>query len=96
MTNTITAIPRPIFFLGQVAITANAMAMLDPAEIQQGLSRHASADWGELGPEDRHSNSSALRHGGRLFSAYGRKRERFWIITEADRSVTTVLLPLDY
>ena len=96
MTNTFIAVSRPTFPLGHVAITANALAMLDPTAIQHGLSRHAAADWGELCTEDRHANASALRHGGRLFSVYGRKRERFWIITEADRTVTTVLLPLDY
>jgi hypothetical protein len=47
-------------------------------------------------PEDTLANDNALDHGGRLFSAYGQDADRFWVITEADRSVTTVLLPEDY
>ena len=47
-------------------------------------------------PEDTLANDAALRHGGRLFSAYGQGAERFWVITEADRSATSVLLPDDY
>ena len=62
---------------------------LTPDEIAQGLNRHAAADWaGDLAPDDR--------YGGRLFSAHGRGDRRFWIITECDRSVTTVLMPEEY
>ena len=64
--------------------------------MQQGLSRHASGDWGDLPPEDIELNEFGLKHGERLFSAYKQGETRFWIITERDRSVTTVLLPLDY
>jgi hypothetical protein len=84
------------FPLGQVAITANASIRLAIEEVLTGLQRHASGDWGNLLPEDTLSNDDALLHGGRLFSAYGDGQYRFWIITEADRSVTTVLLPEDY
>ena len=84
------------FPLGRTVITANALARLDPAEVQQALSRHAGGDWGEICPEDAGSNAWALEHGGRLLSVYGQGDKRFWIITEADRSVTTVLMPLDY
>ena len=96
MTTAVIAIARPKFPLGQIVITANALARLDPADVEQGLSRHARGDWGELPAEDARSNEQALTHGGRLFSSYGTGGNRFWIITEADRSVTTVLLPLDY
>jgi len=91
--NTINAAKFP---LGQIVITMNAKARLDPASVQQGLSRHAAGDWGELCPEDIQSNEDALQHTGRLFSAYGKGDRRFWIITEYDRSVTTILLPEDY
>lgn len=84
------------FPLGQVAITANASQRLGTEEVLSALRRHATGDWGDLCPEDALANNDALHHGGRLFSAYGSGEHRFWIITEADRSVTTVLLPEDY
>jgi hypothetical protein len=88
---------RPVRFpLGQVAITANASLRLSTEEVMTALSRHASGDWGDLCPEDTLANDHALHDGGRLFSAFGRGEERFWVITEADRSITTVLLPEDY
>jgi hypothetical protein len=84
------------FPLGQVAITANASVRLSTEEVFTALTRHVSGDWGDLCPEDTLANDTALDQGGRLFSAYGNGHHRFWIITEADRSVTTVLLPEDY
>jgi hypothetical protein len=84
------------FPLGQVVITANANAQLDPAAVQAGLLRHAKGDWGDLDAEDAQLNEDALKHGDRLLSAYGNGDLRFWIITESDRSVTTILLPEDY
>ena len=90
------ALSKPKFPLGQVVITANAQATIDPADVQQGLSRHASGDWGEVCPDDARTNADALKHGNRLVSVYGQGDQRFWIITECDRSVTTVLMPLDY
>jgi hypothetical protein len=84
------------FSLGQTVITANASLQLATEEVLTALKRHASGDWGDLCPEDCLANDEALQHGGRLFSAYGQGDNRFWIITEADRSVTTVLLPNDY
>ena len=84
------------FPLGQLAITANASLRLATEEVFTALRRHASGDWGDVYPEDALANDTALRDGGRLFSAYGQGASRVWIITEADRSVTTVLLPDDY
>ena len=63
------------------------------------LRRHLQGDWGELDHEDKHSNDQALRLGNRLHSSYDTPmcdEPRLWIITEADRSVTTLLLPSDY
>jgi hypothetical protein len=84
------------FPLGQLVITSNAASQLPPATVRKGLRRHASGDWGELCPEDARGNAAALKHGDRLLSVYGQGDKRFWIITEADRSVTTVLMPEDY
>jgi hypothetical protein len=84
------------FPLGQVAITANASLRLATEEVLTALRRHASGDWGDLCPEDMMANDSSLQQGGRLFSAYGEGQHRFWIITDADYSLTTVLLPDDY
>lgn len=96
MATVVIAIARPKFPLGQIVITANALATLTPADVQQGLTRHTDGDWGELCPEDARSNADALEYGGRLMSVYGEGDKRFWIITESDRSATTVLMPLDY
>jgi hypothetical protein len=84
------------FPLGQLAITANASLRLSTEEVLTALRRHATGDWGDLCPEDTLANDTALDQGGRLFSAYGQGEDRLWVITEADRSVTTVLLPEDY
>ncbi len=84
------------FPLGQVAVTANASLRLTTEEVLTALRRHASGDWGDLCPEDTLANDTAVQQGGRLLSAYGQGASRFWVITEADRSVTTLLLPQDY
>lgn len=80
--------------------TTNALESLNGEDIQIDLGRHITDDWGDIDhPEDWETNYCfALKHGeGRLFSVYrDRKGVKFWIITEADRSATTVLLPEDY
>lgn len=88
-----------MFPLGQMlatpgAITACTQAQTTPLAY---ISRHARGDWGDLDPEDLAANDWALKHGGRLFSAYNlTTEERLWVITEADRSATTALLPSEY
>jgi hypothetical protein len=83
--------------LGRTVITANAMATLDSDSIQNALRRHACGDWGDLSAEDRQENDLSAREGFRILSAYtDLNGTHFWIITEADRSATTVLLPEDY
>jgi hypothetical protein len=85
------------FPLGQVVVTANALSTLLPEDIRAGLSRHAECDWGDVPHEDAEQNDSAIWGGGRLLSVYhGRNDIAFWVITEADRRTTTVLLPEDY
>ena len=87
----------PKFSLGQVVITANAARTLRQEDVVIAIRRHARGDWGELDEQDRQQNQAALKEGTRLLSAYhDRNGVKFWIITEWDRSVTTVLLPEDY
>lgn len=88
------------FPLGQTVATPGALAALSEAQESPlpYLARHARGDWGEVGPEDWRANNAALVSGDRLLSAYtlAMTKERLWIITEADRSYTTLLLPEEY
>ena len=90
---------KPLFTLGQVVATPGALAALEKAGQQPGdfLSRHVSGDWGEVPPEDIKENELSLQHGFRLLSAYHTSAgEKLWVITEADRSSTSILLPEEY
>ena len=87
------------FSLGAQVATPGALAVLDADGHHPGefLRRHASGDWGELDAEDVRENNYSLKHGFRLLSAYHtRSGRKFWIITEADRASTTILLPEEY
>jgi hypothetical protein len=85
------------FPLGQIVITPNALNHLPSDEVLAALQRHVRGDWGDVDDHDRQENELSLRQGFRLLSAYQtRAATKFWIITEADRSATTVLLPEDY
>ncbi len=87
----------PKFESGQAVITANAQRVLLGKEVLQALTRHLQGDWGDCDPADAEENERALQNGDRLFSVYQTSTgTKFWIITEADRSATTVLLPEDY
>ena len=95
MNGTISDVAR--FPSGQIVITTNAQRMLHPEDVQPALARHLRGDWGDCGEEDRQENELSLREGFRLLSVYHDcNRVRFWIISEADRSATTILLPEDY
>ena len=96
MVTTPVILAKTRFSLGQLVITANAHTCISQSSVTEALRRHAGGDWGEVCREDANSNAQALRHGGRLMSVYTEDKTRFWVITEADRSVTTVLLPQDY
>jgi hypothetical protein len=90
---------RPLFPLGQTVATPGALdALASTGEFPQTfLDRHATGDWGEVDAEDQQANQDALRYGERLLSAYRTSAGvRLWVITEADRSVTTILLPEEY
>jgi len=85
------------FWLGKFKMTTEASLKLDYEDVLSALRRHHTADWGDVCAEDFEANQTALEFGGRLFSVYhDRKDVKFWIITEADRNTTTVLLPTDY
>ena len=89
----------PKFALGQVVATPGAIELLQascqsPAEL---LARHVRGDWGDLTPDDWELNDAALGDGGRILSAYRMPSgAKLWIITEADRSSTCILLPEEY
>ena len=90
----------PKFQLGQVVATPGALEVLERAGQSPDffLAKHVSGDdWGDLDHADQKANENALRNGGRLLSAYYTLRgDKIWIITEADRSSTTLLLPDEY
>jgi len=85
------------FDLGLVSITANAMQSLWASEVRDALWRHCRGDWSELGPVERRCNDDSVAEGGVIASFYTSHEGRhFWILTEADRSATTVMMPFDY
>jgi hypothetical protein len=88
-----------IFPLGQVVATPGALRALERAEQQPAefLDKHSAGDWGELDEEDKKENDFSVRNGFRILSAYTTSAgDKIWIITEWDRSVTTLLLPSEY
>jgi len=92
------ATSAPVRFpLGQLVATPAALAELTHEDIQTALKRHLRGDWGDVEDEDRAENDFSLKQGFRLLSVYtGSNGTKFWIITEADRSSTTILLPSEY
>ena len=84
------------FPIGQLMATPNALAHIAHQDLLKGLAKHLMCDWGEVCPVDWLSNDLALEEGTRLLSVYWSGETKFWIITEADRSQTTILLPSDY
>ena len=87
----------PTIPLGKIVATPNALAHITQADIMSALLRHVVGDWGDVGAEDKQANDLAVTEGTRILSAYrAANGTKFWIITEADRSSTCVLLPEDY
>lgn len=86
------------FPLGRLLATPGALAMARAHDLNLAalVARHQTGDWGVLGAEDRATNARALRTGARLLSRYDTPGGPLWVITEADRSVTTVLRPDEY
>lgn len=87
------------FPLGEIVATPGALAAFtnNTQSPLPFLGRHQSGDWGDVPEEDRRENELSVRMGFRILSAYTlNDGTKFWIITEADRSVTTILLPEEY
>ena len=83
--------------LGRVVATKGAITEIGYSEILSALDRHSRCDWGIVCDEDKHTNDYAARNDERVLSAYlSSEGTKFWIITEWNRSVTTVLLPEEY
>lgn len=81
----------------RLMITRNAKETLPRLDINVAVNRHLAGDWGDVCEADKGVNEDALKNGGRLLSVYHTQGGvKFWIITEADYSATTVLLPSDY
>lgn len=88
----------PLFSLGHIVATPAVMTHLERHGInaQEYLARHARGDWGEVCKTDAAENTFAVTNGLRILSVYMMANEKVWIITEADRSVTTLLFPAEY
>ena len=96
---------QPRFELGMIVSTPGALEACSNVYLQKCLARHLTGDWGSVCDEDKQANEDALTHGDRILSAYpidpaqpceGFGENTLWIITEADRSATTFLLPDEY
>ena len=96
---------EPRFELGMIVSTPGALEVCSNVYLQKCLARHLTGDWGSVCDEDKQANEDALTHGERILSAYpidpaqpceGFGENTLWIITEADRSMTTFLLPGEY
>ena len=86
------------FELGQVFVTMGARDVIKDSlsKLSEILNRHKNCDWGDLDDEDKALQDTALRFGARILSAYTVDGHKVWVITEADRSSTTILLPSEY
>lgn len=84
--------------LGRIVATPGALEVLREAgeDPLSYLTRHASGDWGDLDNHDRRENEQSLRHGWRVLSSFPVGGKTIWVIIEADRSATTILLPEEY
>ena len=89
----------PLFALGQTVATPGALETMQRLDISPItlLSRHQQGDWGDLDDEDKAENEASLKENFRIFSSYNlTEKIKLWVITEADRSSTTILLPEEY
>ena len=87
------------FVLGQVGITSGALQALQKAEQEPSefLDRHVNGDWGDVTDADKQENEVSIEQGFRILSAYTTSAgDRIWVLTEADRSATIILLPEEY
>jgi len=99
---TLMFVVNPTFPLGQLVMTRGVNGLVADDEafakfVTKSLSRHVKGDWGELSDEDREENDLSIKEGFRILSAYeSGELPKIWIITERDRSVTTILFPDEY
>jgi len=89
---------KALFSLGKLVATPSIVEKVSPAYFVACLKQHMCGQWGMLDCEDKAANDAAVKHGMRILSSYPLPDdpENFWIITEADRSITTALLPAEY
>lgn len=88
---------KHLFSLGAIYATPGALESVSQDDIQAALKRHRQGDWGDVCPDDKATNDIATETGDRVLSSYRTASGvRFWIITEWDRSLTTILLPCEY
>lgn len=94
---------KPTFPIGQTVATPGVLATISISRVVQCIERHGARDWGEVSPGDRAANDAAIDNGSQLLSVYRIDEtkpcadgNKFWVITEGDRSVTTALLPTEY
>ncbi|NOR70654.1 MAG: hypothetical protein GQ532_13340 [Methylomarinum sp.] len=90
---------KPLFALGKTVATPGALVVMQGIDISplSLLSRHQCGDWGDLDDEDKAENETSLKENFRIFSSYNlAEKIKLWVITEADRSATTILLPEEY
>ena len=88
---------KQLFNPGQIVATPGALEFAEQGiDLLSLLLRHLSGDWGDIGIEDKEENNFSYVKGFRIISAYQTEAGRLWIITEADRSATTLLLPSEY
>jgi hypothetical protein len=90
--------PKQLFPVGQIVSTPNALDVCAKHNVHfvSLIERHATGDWGDVSPADAAQNNAGLDGSDRLHSVYTVGGEKVYVITEIDRSVTTVLLPEDY
>jgi hypothetical protein len=90
-------IPLAKFRLGKIVSTPGALDHLTQDDILLAFQRHQAGDWGDVSENDRQENELSLKQGCRLWSVYHAVNGiKFWLITEANRAATTVLMPEDY
>lgn len=89
---------KPLFELGRLLMTPGASETMKAVGVDPSvlLRRHVTGDDGDLDADDKAMNKSAIQHGDRVFSSYKTAEGKVWVITEADRSATTILLPSEY
>lgn len=85
------------FELGTVVVTPTVLEKISEIDQMKALNAHANCEWGNVSADDRLANENGLEHGDRLFSVHITTNGcLIWVITEADQSVTTMLMPEDY